>query len=31
VAVDIDQDGTTDFTVVVSTTSNQDLFPATIV
>ena len=31
VAVDIDQDGTTDFTVVVSTTSNQDLFPDTIV
>jgi Ca2+-binding RTX toxin-like protein len=31
VAVDIDQNGTSDFIVVVSTTSNQDLFPDTIV
>lgn len=31
VAVDIDQNGTSDFIVVVSTASNQDFFPDTIV
>jgi hypothetical protein len=31
VAIDIDQNGTSDLIVVVSTTSNQDLFPDTIV
>lgn len=31
VTVDIDQNGTTDFIILVSTNSNQDLFPDTIV